>query len=112
MSYYTNVNSKKGTLNLSDYIFNQLASETLEDLASHELKDSISLKLARSRKNVVTTIDKNKVTIDVYFSALRNSDVNKAVSVIQQEIYDAVYEATEISTVKVNVSVVSFVDNK
>lgn len=111
MNYYVRNNSNKGTLNLADFVFSQIAQETLENLAKDELKDSISLKLAKKRDNVETTIEKNRVMVNVSFSALRNSDVQKAVNRVQKEIYDSIYEATEISDVRINVSVVSFVDN-
>ena len=112
MDYYVNNNSSKGALNISAFVFSQIGQERLEKLANNELKDSISLKLARNKINVVTTIDKNNVEVAVNFFAVRNSDVQNSVLVVQKEIYDAIYEATEISTVKVNVSVCGFVDNE
>lgn len=111
MNYYSVNNSNKGSLNLSSYIFAQIAKETLEELAKGDLKDSISLKLAKNRDNVSCDIDHNQVRVDVSFSAIRNSDVQNSVECIQKEIYEAIYDATEISTVKVNVAVVSFVDS-
>lgn len=111
MNYYTTDNSNKGTLNLSSFVFSQIASETLENLAKDVLKDSISLKLVKSRKTVEAFIDKNKITVQITISAKRDSDVQKAVNLIQKEVYESIYEATEISDVKVNVSVISFVDN-
>ena len=110
MNYYSSSNSSKGTLNISDYVFDQIAQERLEKLASTELKDSISLKLARGKKNVETTIDKNNIQVNVVFFSVRNSDIQKTVVLVQKEVYDAIYEATEISTIKVNVSVIGFVD--
>ena len=35
MSYYTNNNSSKGTLNVSDYVFSQIAQEKLEQLSKN-----------------------------------------------------------------------------
>jgi uncharacterized alkaline shock family protein YloU len=112
MSYYTNNNSSKGTLNVSDYVFSQIAQEKLEQLSKNELKDAISLKLAKDKSNVTTKIDNNKITVQVDFFAVRNSDVQKSVNTVQQACYDAIYEAMELSNVKVNVSVIGFVDNK
>ena len=111
MNYYTSMNSSKGSLNIGDFIFSQIAQETLEDLAKDELKNAISLKLVKRRKNVEVLIEKNKVVVNVYFSAVRNSDVQKSVEAIQTGIYEALNEATEINDIKVNVSVVSFVEN-
>jgi uncharacterized alkaline shock family protein YloU len=112
MTYYTIQNSNKGTLNISAFVISNIAQETLEELANDSLKGSISLKLARKRKNIEVVIEHNKVVVNVFFSALRNSDVQKSVLAIQNGIYDALNELTEISTIKVNVSVVSFVDNE
>ena len=112
MSYYTSNNSSKGTLNVSDYVFSQIAQEKLELLSKNELKDAISLKLARNKSNVITKIDNNKISVQVDFYAIRNSDVQKSVTMVQQACYDAIYEATELSNVKVNVSIIGFVDNK
>ncbi len=111
MNYYSVNNSNKASLNLASYVFAQIAKETLEELAKGDLKDSISLKLAKNRDNVSCDIDHNQVRVDVSFSAIRNSDVQNSVECIQKEIYEAIYDATEISTVKVNVAVVSFVDS-
>lgn len=112
MNYYTTINSTKGSLNIADYVFNQIAQETLEELSKNELKGAISLVGDKRRKNVETIIDKNKVTVNVYFSAMRNSDVQKSVNLIQTSVYESLNELTEISSIKVNVSVISFVDNK
>ena len=111
MNYYSVNNSNKGSLNLSSFVFAQIAKETLEELAKGELKDSVSLKLAKNRDNVTCDIDHNQVRVDVSFSAVRNSDVQNSVDRIQKEIYEAIYDATEIGSVKVNVAVVSFVDS-
>ncbi len=112
MNYYTTLNSSKGSLNIADYVFNQIALETLQDLEKHELKGAISLSGDKKRKNVETIIDKNKVTVNIYFSAMRNSDVQKSVNLIQTSVYESLNELTEISSIKVNVAVVSFVDSK
>ncbi len=111
MTYYSNRNSNKGSLNIGDFVFSQIAQETLEELAGDELKNAISLKLVKNRKNVKVEIDHNKVVVNIFFSAVRNSDVQKSVNTIQTAVYEALNEATEINDVKVNVSVVSFVEN-
>ncbi len=110
MNYYITHNSSKGTLNISDYVFSQIGQERLEKLAENELKNSISLKLTKNKKNIETLIDKNNIQINVSIFAIRNSDIQNAVLTIQKEVYDAIYEAMEISTIKVNVSVIGFVD--
>lgn len=110
MNAYVTSASSLGSHNIADFVFSQIAQETLEDLAKNELKGEISLSLVKKRKNVETTIEKNKVTIDVIFSAVRDSDVQKSVKLIQESVYNAVNEATEITDLKVNVSVISFVE--
>lgn len=110
MSYYTSEKSKKGSLNISDYVFSQIARETLNNLCETKLKDKIVFK--DDKTSVITKIENNKIKVEIRIFSLRNSDVQNSVNTIQSDVYDALYEASEIASIKVNVTVAGFVDNK
>lgn len=110
MSYYINDKVKNGSLNISDYVFTQIAKETLSDLVKDKLKDKIVFKDDKS--SIQTKIENNKIKVEIRIYSLRNSDVQNSVTTIQTEVYDALYEASEISSIKVNVLVIGFVDSK
>ena len=51
-----------------------------------------------------------KVDVEVYLSA--DCEAGKISTKIQKEIYDDIYDATEISAVKVNVIILGFISKK
>lgn len=112
MSYYLNSKSSKGIYKISSFVFSSIAQDVLETLEVEELKDQISLKLTGQKKNVATKIIDNKITINVTIFAIRNSNVQNLVTVVQKKVYEAVYEQSEISDIKVNVNLAGFVDKE
>lgn len=112
MNYFTQKNAN-GTLNISSFVFIQSAKKALDDLLEDELKDVIFLKSGKKTCKITCDIDKkNKIvlTAEVFIAADKNA--NEATAKIQKEIFDAIYDATEISNVKVNVIVLGFVIKK
>ena len=110
-SYYTNT-AKGGSTNISSNVFSQIAYDSLVEGANKDYVNDISLTLPRGKKNVKVEIVTNKVSIKVFVSAYKEGNANKALQALQQKIYDDIYEATEISNVKVDLSVLTFVDKK
>lgn len=111
-AYYESTNPDYGKMSISSYVFSEIAQETLEGLAKGALRDDISLSLPGRKKNVACSIVKNQITVDIYFNSIRGSDVQKSVKTIQEEVYNDLYDATEISSIKVNVNLMGFVDKK
>ncbi len=109
-NYYQASSAEYGKMSISKYVFLQIAEDSLESLAKNELKKDISLALPKGKKSVEVSILKDKIAVHIAVLSVRGSDVKKAADTIQQEVYNDLYDATEISSIQVNVEVVGFVD--
>ncbi|MFA6624469.1 MAG: Asp23/Gls24 family envelope stress response protein [Bacilli bacterium] len=111
-SYFYVGNSQSGKLAISSFAFSQIAESTLDSLVTNgDLKDAIALKDGKKKCKVTTDIDKNKkVTVTVQVIGIRGADIDSAVTRIQKEVFTNIYDVTEISALKVNVSVLAVVD--
>ena len=109
-NYYQSTNPDYGKMSISKYVFAQFAEETLHTLASTSLKNSISLALPKGKKLVDVSIQKDKIGVNIAISSIRGSNASQAVEQIQQEVYSDLYDAVEISSIRVNVEVAGFVD--
>ena len=110
-SYYVSGSKAKGQTSISAFVFTQIAENTLASLREGELKDRISLKNGRKKCRIVSEIDKkNNVSVLIEIVALSGSKPAQAVTLIQKSVYDAIYDVTEISSVKVNVYLLGVVD--
>lgn len=113
MTYYTTKTAFGSTMNIASDVFVQAAKNTLDKLVSNELKDTICLKSGRKTCKVLCEIDKrNKINVNVEIFMYAGQIANSATGLIQQSIYDEIYEITEINNVKVNVIVLGFVQKK
>lgn len=113
MTYYTTKTIFGSMMNIASDVFVQSAKNTLDRLASNDLKDSICLKSGRKNCKVLCEIDKrNKIVVTAEIFMFAGQIANDATALIQQEIYNDIYEITEISNVKVNVIVLGFVQKK
>lgn len=108
MQYYTS-KSTKGLASISSNVFTSIASETLKGLANGDLKDDIALKDGKKSGKVITTIENNKVVVEaqIFMTSLSSSTVSS--ERIQKDIYEAIYSITEISSLKVNVTVLGYI---
>lgn len=112
MNCYTQKNSQ-GSLNISDNVFNQVAKSTLEELLKSDLKGLFSLKNGKKNCKIETLIDKrNHIQVNIEIFLTTGCDANDVTGRIQKEVYDDIYDVCEISTVKVNVIVLSFLTQK
>lgn len=112
MNYYTQKNNA-GSLNISENVFVQIANDSLSELMKEELKNIVFLKNGNKQAKTHCEIDKKnhiKVDLEVYLSA--DCEAGKISTEIQKEIYDDIYDATEISAVKVNVIILGFITKK
>jgi uncharacterized alkaline shock family protein YloU len=111
MNYYVNGSKTKGQTAISNYVFTQIAEDTIASLMEGELKDKISLKNGRKKCKILADVDKkNNVTVVIEIVAIAGTKPAQSVSLIQKAVYDAIYDATEISTIKVNVSLLGVAD--
>ena len=110
MTYYTQ-NTGHGSLNISELVFIQSAQRVLQELSVGQLKDRILLKSGKKTCKVTCEIDKhNKIVVSAeIFMVAGDENASEATSLIQQSIYDAIYDITEIRQVKINVLVLGFV---
>ena len=100
-SYYEDKTSDKGRIVISEYVFVQIANDVLSELRE-EKKIAFSLEYGKKKGYIRAEITKsNKVTISVGIFLPVGQDT-KVLCDIQKEIYDEVFEATEISSLKVD----------
>ncbi len=112
MNYYNQKNNN-GNLNISENVFNQIASDSLNGLMNDELKDVVYLKNGKKTAKIHTEIDKkNHIKVDVELYLSSDCQASVVSSDIQKAIYDDIYDATEISSVKVNVIILGFLTKK
>ncbi len=112
MTCYTQKNNQ-GLLNISDNVFNQIAKSTLDELLKNDLKGLFSLKNGKKTCKILTTIDKkNHIQVNIEVYLMTGCDANSVTNRIQKEVYDDIYDVCEISSVKVNVIVLSFLNEK
>lgn len=103
--YYRVNNEKKGQLAISANVFQQAAEAAMTEAVSQNLKDRLSLKNGSKKAAVKCEIDpKNHVSVDVSVFGYASADVNAALADLQKAVYDRIYSLTEISKVKVHVS--------
>ena len=107
MTYYTQ-NTGHGSLNISELVFIQSAQRVLQELSVGQLKSG------KKTCKVTCEIDKhNKIVVSAeIFMVAGDENASEATSLIQQSIYDAIYDITEIRQVKINVLVLGFVLKK
>lgn len=103
-TYYNCENKQKGLITISSFVFTQIAESCVKSLMENELKDKITMKDGRKKCKIETLINKNKVCVNVQYVATKNADPIKASTMIQEEVYRALCQATEISDIRVNVS--------
>lgn len=100
-SYYEDKTSDKGLIAISEKVFVQIANDVLSELRE-EKKVAFSLEYGKKKGYIRAEITKNnKVTISVGIFLPVGQDT-KVLSDIQKEIYDEVFEATEISSLRVD----------
>ncbi|MFA6829458.1 MAG: Asp23/Gls24 family envelope stress response protein [Bacilli bacterium] len=111
MSNYLNISSSAhGKIAISAFVFQEIATECLENLAKGELKDSLCLKNGKREGKVSVNIDSDgKTIIQTEILGYKGADMASCSKAIQTDIYEAVYNMLEISQVKVNVSVIGIV---
>lgn len=113
MNYYTIKGSTGSTMNISKDVFIQAAENKIQDLISNDLKDTITLKNGRKTCKISCEIDKkNKILVTVEIFVYSGENASVATERIQSEVYEGIYDITEISNVKVNVVVLGFVLKK
>ncbi len=101
-TYYEDKSSEKGLIAISNKVFVQIASDVLDDF-SEEKKGSFSLEYGKKKGYIHAEISKaNKVTIEIGLFLPVGQDT-KVLTEIQKEVYDEAFEATEISSLKVDV---------
>ena len=106
-SYYNIQNSQTGQLGISSYVFSQIALDARESMLKGDLREVLADHQGRSKANVVVDIDpKNHVTIRVEVFGYKGADLRKGVEILQEAIYQHVYDLTEIREVKVDVAVI------
>ena len=112
MNYYAQKNTA-GSLNISENVFVQIANDSLSELMKDDLKNIVFLKNGTKQAKIHCEIDKKnhvKVDVEVFLSA--DCEAGKISTEIQKEVYDNIYDATEISAVKVNVIILGFLSKK
>lgn len=106
-SYYKIDRNQQGLLEISDYVFSQIAEETRDELLSGELKEVLSDHSGKSKAKITSVIDaRNHVSIDVEVYGYKGSNLADGVKRLQEEVYNRAYELTEIRSIKVSVSLV------
>lgn len=112
MNYYLQ-KTNKGALNISENVFNTIAISSLEDLANDDLKGILYLKKGKKSFKVTTEINKkNQIKVNCEIFIAEGQEAASACSKVQKALYDDIYEAVEISSLKINVSVLGFVAAK
>lgn len=107
--YELNNSRKTGKIAISSYVFTQIATTAIEDLMANELKDQISLKYGEKKCKISTEFDKKgTVQVNMEIVAMEGSNPNKSTELIQKRVYEAIYDATELSSIQVNVALVGF----
>lgn len=111
--YYKVNNEKKGQLAIASTVFEQVAESALNDEVNDELKEMLSLKNGAKKAGVKCEIDpKNHVDVKVDVFGYANADINSALETLQKAIYERIYSLTEISKVKVHVSLAGLMNEK
>ena len=107
MSHYVIVaDQKKGKLGISNYVFEQIAIEVIEELAQNELKDKLILTYKKKKYRVTSSIDlKGKLTINCYIFFSSDSEVQEHSKLIQERIYSAINSQTELNSFNINISI-------
>ena len=112
MNYYSQKNNN-GYLNISEKVFDEIATDSLNALMQDDLKDVVFLKSGKKTARVHSEIDKkNHIKVDVELFLASDCQASSVSSDIQKAIYDDIYDATELSSVKVNVIILGFITKK
>lgn len=109
---YLNQDSK-GKIAVSSYVFSQIATQTLLDLANGNMKDSFVFEEKNKKTVVDSVVDaQGKLTISVSIIGITGKDMQKVSTAIQQEIYDNINEMFEIGKVNVNITISGMQEQK
>ncbi|MFA6861265.1 MAG: hypothetical protein WCR56_02655 [Bacilli bacterium] len=112
-TYFYVGNGERGKLGISVFVFQEIAEETVKSLAvKGELKDYMVFDPEKKIGKVKASIDKGQVTVDVQIVGIKGADLQNCSTRLQKEIYENIYDITEISNLKVNVSILSIVDHR
>lgn len=105
--------SEKGQLAISNYVFTQIALQSLKNLSEGQLKDGFVYDDKMKKMNVDTMVDKNgKVIINLSITGYTGTDMQKICKQIQEEVYENVLEMFEISKISVNVTILGMTEKK
>lgn len=112
MNNYVFVGDKKqGKLGISAFVFEQIASDTIEALAANELKDHLILVNKRKKYKVESSIDKRgKITLKLSLFFTSDTDVPASSKLVQDKVYNAVISSTDVGSLNVNISVASIIN--
>lgn len=114
MDYYFVENEDTGKMGISAYAFQQIADACEASLLEGEMKDCFALTDGhRTLKNSVQ-IDqkKNAVKVRLPVFAFKNSDMKKSTAFLQESVYQALYSATEVSRLTVDVEISGVLEQK
>jgi uncharacterized alkaline shock family protein YloU len=112
-SYLIVSDNNKGKLGVSEYVFKQITNDTITNLISNSLKDSISLTYGHKKcKTSVSIGKKNEVIISIELAGIKNQDISSAVKKVQEDVYSNISSMFEISSLKINVSLVGIIEKK
>jgi uncharacterized alkaline shock family protein YloU len=110
-TYFYVGNDGRGKLGISVFVFQQIAEDTVKSLVNEgELKYSVVYQFGNKSTKVKATIEKGIVHVDISIIGIRGSDLQTSCSMLQKAVYENIYDITEISALKVNVSVLSIID--
>jgi enhancing lycopene biosynthesis protein 2 len=99
MNYFYVGNGVHGKMGISSYVFQQLVDTTVSEELNGEEKDALTakggLRKAKNRIEIDSKGSKLRVYVEIYGYKL--SDFKKACERLQQAVYEAVYQTTEVA---------------
>lgn len=110
---YLENNQDSGKLAISNYVFQQIADESLKDLAEGEWKDGLCLKKGKKESKVTCEIDKTGIVrVNLSLVGYKGADMKGMIDDVQKTVYNKIYSMMEISNLKVDVLVTDIVSSE
>ncbi len=105
--------SKMGNLNIATSVFEQIALDTLSALSERELSDQLLLSYKTKKSKAEAIINKNgKLSLKLTLLFASDCDVEQGSKLIQERIYNAISELTEVNNITIDILVSSIITLK